>query len=321
MTVAVSIVLPVYNRLALLREAVASVFAQTFDDWELIVADDGSNDETRAWLRSISDVRVHWLPLSHTGNPGAVRNAAIAHARGEYIAFLDSDDRWLPHKLAVQLSALRCEPGYRWSYSAFARIDGAGRRIEETQHWWSAQHGQIFIPLLDFAAVVPTPTVMVERSLSAEIGGFDETLAQFEDYHLWLRLSRAHPVLLVDQPLVEVRAHDEHYYQPGLAAKVLWRRMLEKLGGLQLGAAQSAALAAACRRNTLQLARGHAAQGDSRAAAQLLAEGQREHRGDPRWWIAAAVTRLYVAAPQWARGGYRRLRRVGGPRRPRGAAS
>src|ERR1700754_463468 len=88
---AVSVVLPTYNRPDYLREAMASVFAQTLDDWELIVADDGSDEETKAYLRGIDDPRVTVLWLAHSGTPSMGRNAAIRQARGDYVAFLDSD--------------------------------------------------------------------------------------------------------------------------------------------------------------------------------------------------------------------------------------
>ena len=304
----VSVVLPAFNRLALLREACASVLTQTFGDWELIVADDGSGDETQTWLRTLdADPRVRLLWLNHTGNPGATRNAALQVARGHYVAFLDSDDRWLPHKLATQLQALRASR-CRWSYSAFTRIDRDGRALDESQPWWQARQGAIFEALLRFAAVVPTPAVMVERTLLEQVGGFDVSLAQFEDYHLWLRLCLQGEVLLVDEPLLEVRSHDQHYYRPGMVALERWRRMLEALQDLPMNAEQRAALGAAHRRNTLQLARGLAARGEQAAAAALMAQGGAVHGGDPRWWLGAAATRLYVSAPHWLRGGYQRLR-------------
>src|SRR5882672_10472844 len=105
---AVSIILPTFNRLEFLRPAIDSVFAQTFMDWDLIIADDGSAEPTRAYLRTlVSQPRVKVIWLAHTGNLSAVRNAALRAAQGEYIAFLDSDDLWMPVKLKHQMAALR----------------------------------------------------------------------------------------------------------------------------------------------------------------------------------------------------------------------
>src|SRR5258708_34074473 len=118
-TPAISIILPTFNRLKYLRLAVDSVFAQTFADWELLIADDGSDEETRAYLRGLENLpRVKVIWLSHSGNPSAVRNAALREARGDYIAFLDSDDMWMPAKLEPQIYVLTAshrrwlDPGY-----------------------------------------------------------------------------------------------------------------------------------------------------------------------------------------------------------------
>ena len=121
----VSIILPTFNRLTYLREAIDSVLAQTYTDWELIIADDGSADETRTFLRSIRDGRVKTLWLRHCGNPGAVRNRALAEAKGIYLAFLDSDDIWTPRKLEIQLNLTRSRGDRRWSYTRDRPIESA----------------------------------------------------------------------------------------------------------------------------------------------------------------------------------------------------
>ena len=122
----VSVILPTYGRLGHLRSCVASVFAQSLVEWELIIADDGSDEETRTWLAALGDPRVQVLLLPHSGNPSKVRNAAIQRARGYYLAFLDSDDLWLPDKLERQVAAMRAAPQRRWSYSRVKRIDAHG---------------------------------------------------------------------------------------------------------------------------------------------------------------------------------------------------
>src|ERR1700733_11251308 len=102
----VSIILPTFNRQEYLVPAIESVLAQTFEQWELIIADDGSADATRRYLQSLADPRIEVMLLEHTGKPCVISNLAIRRARGQYIAFLDSDDLWLPEKLAAQLSSL-----------------------------------------------------------------------------------------------------------------------------------------------------------------------------------------------------------------------
>ena len=110
----VSVILPTYNRLPLLRQAVESVVHQTRGDWECIVADDGSTDGTHDHLSELRDRRIRVVSLVHSGSPPIARNAAIATARGEWIAFLDSDDLWHPSKLEVQLRSLAEHPHCGW---------------------------------------------------------------------------------------------------------------------------------------------------------------------------------------------------------------
>jgi glycosyltransferase involved in cell wall biosynthesis len=209
----VSVILPTFNRLQFLRPAVDSVFAQTYTDWELIVADDGSNDETRLYLGALAmRPRVTLVSLPHSGVPAIVRNAALGRASGMYVAFLDSDDVWIPQKLERQVAALRRAAGRRWSYTACIRIDetGAECHIAGTRPW-RPHTGDIFEQLLTFDAAVGTPTVMVERSLLTEVGGFDEQQIMYEDYELWLRLASRSDVELVDERLTGVRSHAQHF--------------------------------------------------------------------------------------------------------------
>jgi glycosyltransferase involved in cell wall biosynthesis len=208
----VSVILPAFNRPECLSEAVRSVFAQTHQDWELIVADDGSSDETRAYLLGLHDPRARVLWLPHSGNPGRVRNAALKMARGRYLAFLDSDDCWHPAKLERQLQALHSAAECRWSYTARAFMDERGRPLSQAGIApWHAHQGDILERLLKIEALVVTPSVMAERSLVQEAGGFDEQQRFHEDLDLWLRLAARSAVTVVDQELVRVRSHRDRY--------------------------------------------------------------------------------------------------------------
>jgi len=208
----VSVILPSFNRLQYLRCAIESVFAQTLADWELVIADDGSEEEVRAYLRALQSeprVSVIWLP--HSGNPAAVRNRAMRHARGDYVAFLDSDDEWLPAKLERQVGALRASTGRRWSYSGSVIIDANGERCAPAV-LPRPHRGAILELLLQHEVSIWTPTVVVERHLVMEVGGFDEQLLVFEDCDLWIRLACRSEIDLVDEPLARVRrSHDQHH--------------------------------------------------------------------------------------------------------------
>ena len=226
----VSAVMPSYNRLNFLRAAVASVLAQTFTDWELIIADDGSDDETRQYLEGLRTTpRIKLLLLKHCGNPGAVRNAAVRAARGEWLAFLDSDDLWHPDKLATQLALMRDNPRWRWSYDAIDRIDSGGSVIPRPGGQpRSRPQGDILEEVIRWRAAVAMPTVVVQRALFDEAGGFDETQRMFEDFDLWMRLAATSPAGVLDTPLVSVRFHGEHYGARGEAALREWIALFER---------------------------------------------------------------------------------------------
>ncbi len=208
----VSVVMPTFNRTACLREAVTSILEQTLPDWELIIADDGSGDDTRAYLLSIDDPRVRILWLAHSGNPGRARNVALESARGRYVAFMDSDDYWEPAKLGAQVALLRANPTRRWCYTAVSHVDGAGHRLADTNFApWVAHEGDILERLLVLEARVATPSVVAERALIGEAGGFDERQRFCEDYDLWLRLAMRSPVSVTDERLVRIRRHADRY--------------------------------------------------------------------------------------------------------------
>lgn len=226
----VSVVMPTFNGLNHVRVAVTSVREQTCPDWELVIADDGSAEETREYLRSLGDPRIQTVWLPHSGNPSRVRNAAIRRARGRYLAFLDSDDRWDSRKLDVQLKALQADVGRRWSYTAIERIDEEGSPIsDEGIARWAPHEGDIVERLLKIEAIIAMPAVIAERSLVEEAGGFDEDQWFCEDYDLWIRLAMRSEVGVVAQRLAAVRVHDDNYSRNRIGAYEGWVRLYEKV--------------------------------------------------------------------------------------------
>jgi glycosyltransferase involved in cell wall biosynthesis len=204
---AVSILLPTYNGLPYLREAVESVRAQTFANWELIVIDDGSTDASIAWLESLREGRLRVLPNNHIAHRARLRNRGIAEARAQWIAFLDSDDRWTPTKLERQLEYHAALPDLQWSYTGRTVIDKDGNRVRNPRHQpWHPRSGRLLVPLLTFDAAIALPSVLVRRSFLQRAGGFADQ-RWGEDYELWIRLAQQAECGLVDEPLVEVRAH------------------------------------------------------------------------------------------------------------------
>jgi GT2 family glycosyltransferase len=228
----VSVILPVFDRIEFLPAAVDSVIQQTCPDWELIIADDGSGEETRAYLGSLGDPRVRVLWLPHSGRPSIARNAAIGRARGRYIAFMDSDDVWMPTKLAVQLRAMQSSPARRWSYTALTIIDTEGRPVSDTGYQPRIPHdGDIVERLLTLNAIIATPAVMAERGLIDEVGGFDEELTVNEDQDLWLRLAMRSETTAIAEALVAVRVKggDPRYKGNAIGAAEGWIRLYGKM--------------------------------------------------------------------------------------------
>jgi glycosyltransferase involved in cell wall biosynthesis len=193
----VSVIIPTHNRAALVAEAVASVMTQTFRDFEILVVDDGSTDATPQVLAPLEGVKV----LHHACRRGvaAARNLGAAAAQGEWLAFLDSDDLWLPEKLARQMAYLEERPDLLLCQTDETWMRHGVRVNKPLSHRKMA--GRIFLPSLQRCLVSPS-TVVLQRQLLTNHGGFDEDLPAAEDYDLWLRLSWRFEVGLLDEPLV-----------------------------------------------------------------------------------------------------------------------
>lgn len=193
----VTVILPTYNRSELILRAVDSVLNQDFQNFELIVVDDGSEDHTFEALAVYGD-RLSILRQAHAGVSRA-RNTGLSRARGHLIAFLDSDDWWLPRKLSAQVhffenhpEAVICQTEERWVRNG-KRVN-PGKRHEKP---W----GEAFFRSLHLCLISPS-AVMIRRAVFDEVGRFDESLPACEDYDLWLRVTARWPVYTLGEPLI-----------------------------------------------------------------------------------------------------------------------
>ena len=213
----VSVVITTYNRASLLPRAVASVLAQTYEDYELIIVDDCSADDTPEVTRTFVDPRIRIVRHpDNRGNPAAV-NTGIRLARGEYVAFLDDDDEWLQTKLARQLEMLDSDARVGLVYAWFDHVDGAtGERRAGGRGVIS---GDISQDVVGWDMPAGTPTYLVRTDAARQLGGFDETLTVCSDWDFMARLSMRWHVAAVPEVLLLVHGgHPRSAQWPGAAA-------------------------------------------------------------------------------------------------------
>ena len=310
---AISVVVPTHNLKQLLREALESVFHQTYGNWELIVIDDGSTDGTREYLRRVQDSKVRVIFHDPCGNPAMLRNIGIKDATGKYVAFLDSDDLWHPDKLAVQMDALSAASECRWSFTYFDRIDEWGRVMPSPVSKRSVPNSGWMLPhILREEVTIAMPTVMVERSLLTEAGGFDESLAFCEDYDLWLRLATRARAVALTAPLTRVRTHRANYTRErGVEAHAFFRHVFQKL--LNDLAEEELRRLARHRyaRSLISLADLHRRAGHPMPALRALRDSLRFRSVHKAWWEALAKTLLRPFIPSSVMTRYHRWRRAG----------
>lgn len=194
---AVSVIIPAFNRAWSLEETLRSVRGQTFKDFEVIVVDDGSTDGTPDLMRRFPEIRVHrW---QDNRGVSAARNRGIEMARGAWVCFLDSDDRWVENKLQVQMDWMRAHPECPACYTDEIWIRNGVRVNPKNKH--RKYSGDIFRHCLPLCIISPS-SIMMRTSILEAIGGFDNDLAACEDYDLWLRLASRYLVDFIPEKLI-----------------------------------------------------------------------------------------------------------------------
>jgi len=196
----VSVILPVYNREAFLRQTLDSLVVQSYKSFEVIVINDGSNDSSVGIIEEYLKGYPQLFSLFSQDNRGvsSARNLGISKARGEFIAFLDSDDLWIRDKLQVQLDYMLkhkcsiCQTDEAWVRN--------GKKVNHMKKH-TKRSGKIFIDSLPLCIVSPS-AVMIKKEVFQQVGGFNEALPVAEDYDLWLRISLIYPIYFIKQKLI-----------------------------------------------------------------------------------------------------------------------
>ena len=208
----VSIITPTWNRADLISEAVESVLAQTWANWELLIVDDGSTDNTREVLAPyLEDPRIHYFYQENQGQSVA-RNLALKHAKGAYISFLDSDNRLVPEKLEWALEALASNPDVDIVYGDIITIDEQGNEISrENMRRYSGRIAKYLI----VDNCVSMNTAVVRRKCFDEMGGFNTERRVADDFELWLRFSARYSFLYIPKFMAFYRVMDNQISSDG----------------------------------------------------------------------------------------------------------
>ncbi len=200
-----SIILPAYNREALVARAIDSVLAQTFRDFELIVVDDASTDGTRAVLERYRDTpRVHLILSDENLGGAGARNLGIEAATGELVSFQDSDDVWLPHKLAAQVAALDANPGAGLCYCGSVFSEGT-QTYYIPEPMFARLDGDMSSEILRRNAI-STQTLVIRRADLDRAGHFDASLKRFQDWDLMIRVAQVTEFVFLPDPMVMIFA-------------------------------------------------------------------------------------------------------------------
>ena len=204
----VSVIVPTFNRAGYILEAIDSILGQTYTDLELIIIDDGSTDATPDVVKKINDSRVKYHRFDNSSSPGIARNRGIDMAKGEYLAFLDSDDTWVKEKLEKQVKFLNTHKDFFLVYSkCYHKIDGKITGVSPI----TMESGYIFKQLYLSFNLIPVLTVLMRNSSGESAYYFnpdkDNNLFIGEDYDLWLTISQKEKIGYIDEPLAYYTIH------------------------------------------------------------------------------------------------------------------
>ena len=223
----ISIIIPTFNRASMLDNSIESVRQQTFSDWELIIVDDASTDETENVIRKhmAEDIRIRYIKHNSNIGANATRNRGIQESSGDYIAFLDDDDRWNPDKLSLQYDYFKEHPDVGVVYCGYRYIDQNSKSIFKIE--WPRYMGDVSVILLR-NNFIGSSVPLFKRECFELAGQFDEKLTSCQDWDMWIRIAQIFHFSYINKILVDIVVHG-HQISVNLKSKIESRqRLLEK---------------------------------------------------------------------------------------------
>lgn len=193
----ISVVIPTYNRASIISETIHSILNQTYSDLEIIVVSDGKSNDTRQIIEGFKDRRLRYYEIEHSGRPSVPRNFGMKQAKGQYLAFCDDDDIWMPEKLELQLAKIVEDDRIGLVYAQCLVPNAKGDIVIPSQ----GKEGFVFKELFLTYNFIPNSTVLIKREVIQKVGGFDEDirLKAIEDFDLWLRITQQYKVGFIDK--------------------------------------------------------------------------------------------------------------------------
>lgn len=202
----VSVIIPTHNRAKILPLTVKSVLHQTFQDFEIIIVDDASQDNTKEVVRGFGDNRIKYFRRDMSGGDAVARNLGIVNSEGEYLAFLDDDDEWFPKKLQRQVTLIESsQPVVGGVYTGRVNIDGTNGKILSTT--LGDKRGNLFTEFLGNGLNITTSSVMVRKECFQQVGLFDENIPYNSDFDMWVRISKNFQFECIEEPLTKYYIH------------------------------------------------------------------------------------------------------------------
>lgn len=198
----ISIIIPSYNRSAKLKKSIESILQQSYTDFELLIVDDASTDNTQEMVEAIGDERIRYIRQAVNGGASAARNEGVRQAKSDIIAFQDSDDIWRADKLEKQMAYWQKHPEYSMIYCSYTKYIEGQEIIVPNADWRGSLEGKLF-PWLAQRNSIGAPTMLMKRECFLEAGGFDTGLRALEDWDFVLRFSQKYEIGYVNEPLVD----------------------------------------------------------------------------------------------------------------------